>query len=238
MDIAGSVEGQGGGFSSIKRSQLENIEIPIPSINEQHSIVKRIEALNERVEEIQRTAVEREREFDTLLQALYTRMIEKADRKPLKEVASLVRRKIDTKPDELYEEMGVRSFGKGTFKKPVLTGEQIGKKRIYHIHEGDLVFSNVFAWERAIAVAKAEDQGRVGSHRFITYVPHEKTATSHFLCHHFLSKQGIEDIRAASPGSAGRNRTLGLKKLAEIKVPVPEYRQQRLFAEIAKRREL
>jgi type I restriction enzyme S subunit len=150
----------------------------------------------------------------------------------------LVRRAIKTKSDEKYQEMGIRSFGKGTFKKPVLTGKQIGNKRIYLIHEGDPVFNNVFAWEKAIAIAKKEDHSRVGSHRFITYVPHEGQATSEFLCHHFLNERGIEDIRAASPGSAGRNRTLGLNKLENILVPVPEYEEQKRFAEIAKRRQL
>jgi type I restriction enzyme S subunit len=120
----------------------------------------------------------------------------------------------------------------------VLSGKQIGNKRIYCIHEGDLVFNNVFAWEKAIAVAKPEDHGRVGSHRFITYVPHKGKATSEFLCHHFLGERGIEDIRAASPGSAGRNRTLGLQKLEKILVPVPDYDKQKRFSEIAKRREL
>ena len=167
--------------------------------------------------------------MDTLLQALYSRIIEGVDWKPLKEVASLVRRAVKTKPDGQYEEMGIRSFGKGTFQKPVLTGRQIGNKRIYTIHEGDLVFNNVFAWEKAIGV---------GSHRFITYVPHQGQATSEFLCHHFLGERGIEDIRAASPGSAGRNRTLGLKKMEKILVPVPEYKEQKQFAEIARRRQL
>jgi len=199
--------------------------------------VARIEELTRRAEEAHKLAAEREAELDTLLQALYSRMIEGVEWKPLKEVASLVRRAVKTKPDGRYEEMGIRSFGKGTFQKPVLTGNQIGSKRIYTIHEGDLVFNNVFAWEKAIAVAKAEDHGRVGSHRFITYVSHEGQATPEFLCHHFLGERGIEDIRAASPGSAGRNRTLGLKKLEKILVPVPEYHEQKRFAEIAKRRQ-
>ncbi|MDD5757988.1 MAG: restriction endonuclease subunit S [Desulfobulbaceae bacterium] len=204
----------------------------------QRRIVELIGKLTIRADDALRVSAEREIELDTLLQSLYSRMIEESDWKPLGKVASLVRRAISTKSNESYEEMGVRSFGKGTFVKPVLTGKQLGNKRIYRIHEGDLVFNNVFAWERAIAVAKAEDHGRVGSHRFITYVPHEKKATSEFLCHHFLSKHGIEDIRAASPGSAGRNRTLGLKKLEKIKVPVPDYDEQKRFAEIARRRQL
>jgi len=217
---------------------LREATIPVPAIDEQSRIVAGIEELTRRAEEARKLAAERETELDTLLQALYSRMIEGSDWKPLGKVASLVRRAVKTKPDGRYQEMGIRSFGKGTFQKPVLTGEQIGNKRIYTIHEGDLVFNNVFAWEKAIAVAKAEDHGRVGSHRFITYVPHEGRATSEFLCHHFLGERGIEDIRAASPGSAGRNRTLGLKKLERIPVPVPDYDEQKRFAEIAKRRQL
>jgi len=225
--------------ATLNTKTMPLIEVAFPEdINEQRRIVARIEELTRRAEESRKLAVEREAELDTLLQALYSRMIEEASWKPLKEVASLVRRAVKTKPDGRYEEMGIRSFGKGTFQKPVLTGKQIGNKRIYTIHEGDLVFNNVFAWEKAIAVAKAEDHGRVGSHRFITYVPHEGQATSEFLCHHFLGERGIEDIRAASPGSAGRNRTLGLKKLEKILVPIPEFDEQKRFSEIARRRQL
>ncbi len=209
--------------------------IPIPPLDEQRRIVARIEELTSRAEEARKLVLEREGELDNLLQALYNKMIEDVKWKPLNKVASIVRRPVKTKPDEEYEEMGIRSFGKGTFKKPVLTGEQIGNKRIYYIHEGDLVFNNVFAWERAIAVAKAEDHGRVGSHRFISYVPNKGQATSEFLCHHFLGERGIEDIRAASPGSAGRNRTLGLKKLDEILVPAPDFNEQKQFSEMAQR---
>jgi type I restriction enzyme S subunit len=233
-EIAQSEEG----YPSLRLSEISELDIPIPPIDEQRRIVARIEELTRRAEEARKLAAEREAELAALLQALYSRMIEGVEWKPLKEIASLVRRAVKTKPDGRYEEMGIRSFGKGTFQKPVLTGKQIGNKRIYTIHEGDLVFNNVFAWEKAIAVAKPEDHGRVGSHRFITYLPHEGQATSGFLCHHFLGERGIEDIRAASPGSAGRNRTLGLKKLEKILVPVPEYDEQKRFAEIAKRRQL
>ncbi len=234
--IAESVMGHGGGFTAIRKDQLKAFEIPIPPLDEQRRIVARIEELTHRAEEVRRLSVTREKELDLLLQSAYGRMIADVEWKPLSKAASLVRRGISVKPEGEYEEMGIRSFGKGTFKKPVLTGKEIGSKRIYRIHEGDLVFNNVFAWEGAVAVAQEEDQDRVGSHRFITYAPHEGVSTSEFLCHHFLSERGIEDIRAASPGSAGRNRTLGLKKLEQINVPVPDHQEQKRFAEMAKRR--
>jgi type I restriction enzyme S subunit len=220
----------------IRRDLLYQLRIPVPTPDEQRRIVSRIEELTSRAEEVHRLSFEIEDNLDLFLKAAYYRMIEGVQWKPLKEVASFVRRVIHIKPDEEYEEMGVRSFGKGTFRKPILTGRQIGSKRIYRIHEGDLVFNNVFAWEGAIAVAQSEDYGRVGSHRFITYVPHQGKATSESLCYHFLSEKGLEDICAASPGSAGRNRTLGLEKLKNINVPVPNYQKQLLFSRIAKRR--
>lgn len=53
--------------------------------------------------------------------------------------------------------------------------------------------------------------------------------TSHFLCFYFLTDEGLELVRAASPGGAGRNRTLGLDALANISVPVPALEAQRWF---------
>ncbi|WP_256770249.1 hypothetical protein [Alteromonas stellipolaris] len=95
-----------------------------------------------------------------------------------------------------------------------------------------LVFSNVFAWEGAIAVVKKKDEGRVGSHRFITCLPKSGIVTADFLCFYFLTTDGLEKIQAASPGGAGRNRTLGLKKLENIEVPVPDYDMQLWFNQL------
>jgi hypothetical protein len=58
---------------------------------------------------------------------------------------------------ERFRGMGnalIRSFGKGTFHKPPLSGSDVGTKRLYRIEPGDLLFSNVFAWEGAIAIAQ------------------------------------------------------------------------------------
>jgi type I restriction enzyme S subunit len=125
--------------------------------------------------------------------------------------------------------LGIRSFGKGTFHKPALSGFDLGNKRIFRIEPGDLLFSNVFAWEGAIAVAQPEDAGRVGSHRYMTCVPNPDRAVASFLCFNFLTSEGLDLIRAASPGGAGRNRTLGIQALAEIKVPVPPTHEQQWF---------
>jgi hypothetical protein len=79
--------------------------------------------------------------------------------------------------------------------------------------KGDLLFSNVFSWEGAIAVCVAK----------------EGVAKASYLCFHFLTERGLQQIGGASPGSAGRNRTLGLKALENIQVPVPPFEKQVWF---------
>ena len=68
------------------------------------------------------------------------------------EVAPIVRRKVEVDVDGKYPELGVRSFGKGTFHRPVSNGIDVGTKKLYSIEPGDLVFSNVFSWEGAISI--------------------------------------------------------------------------------------
>ena len=105
----------------------------------------------------------------------------------------------------------------------------VGTKKLYRIASRDLVFNIVVAWEGAVAVARDEDEGRVGSHRFLTCVPVPGGPSVEFLLYYFLSRDGLRRLGEASPGGAGRNRTLGLKKLAAITVPVPSIEKQRWF---------
>lgn len=231
-EISASVAGQGGGFTAIKRDQVEALQVPVPSLDEQKRIVLRIEHQTNRVNFIRDAQRQLAVDVRGLLEGYYEEITSNADWMPLGEIAPQVRRPISVQSGQSYPELGIRSFGKGTFHKPAITAEQLGSKRIFHIHPGDLIFNNVFAWEGAVAVVRPEDAGRVGSHRFITCVPKPKVATSPFLYFHFTTEQGLHDLGDASPGGAGRNRTLGLTKLAAIKVPVPDYDKQVVFARL------
>jgi type I restriction enzyme, S subunit len=222
------------GQSAFMKDALLAVNIPIPPLAEQRRIVARVEALTDRSQKLSGLNSSLVEDMTRLLRAEYKRITEGAPTKPFSDVAKLVRRWVKTKPDQNYPETGIRSFGKGTFRKPALTGEQLGTKRICRIKAGDLVFMNVFAWEGAIAVAQPEDDGRVASHRFMMHEVLPDQATAEFLCYYFLTERGLEQIRGASPGSAGRNRTLGITKLEKIPVPMPPIEDQRRFAKLRK----
>jgi len=205
------------------------LEIPIPPLAEQRRIAAQIAEFASHVHDartLRKTVVE---EIKNMLIGAFRQIAKTASRRAMREVAPLVRRPVEVDQTTLYPELGIRSFGNGTFHKPELSGLELGGKRIFKIAPGDLVFSNVFAWEGAIAVAKPEDAGRFGSHRFITCVAKPGEVTARFLCFYFLTKEGLELIQIASPGGAGRNRTLGLEALANIEVPVPSYTLQVWF---------
>lgn len=221
----------------LREAAFLDLTVQIPTeVGQQQRILRQLESILCRLDDAASRSTELEREIDSLLLASYQRITTGVGTVPFSHAAALCRRKIVVQPDAAYPELGVRSFGKGTFHKPALTGTQLGGKRIYGIEPGDLVFNNVFAWEGAVAVAGAEDKGRVGSHRFITFVPRPDRVSAHFLCYHFLTQKGLEDLGKASPGSAGRNRTLGLKSLARIEVPVPPLEDQLWFEELMVRR--
>jgi type I restriction enzyme S subunit len=204
-------------------------EIPLPSLDEQLRIVERLDRAEALVAQRRSVADAVDQELATLLAAAFHRVIKDAPRAPMGEVAPLVRRSVLVKLDCSYPELGIRSFGKGTFHKPPLSGVDAGSKRLFEVHTDDLVFSNVFAWEGAVAVAGPEDHGRFGSHRFISRVTDPRLATPRFLRFWFLTPDGVQKLGEASPGGAGRNRTLGLNALDRIEVPLPSLDAQQWF---------
>lgn len=213
----------------LKENELLNMQIPLPSLDEQRRIVARLDRVAELIEKRRQAIAASERDLQALLSKAFERAIHGAPLRTMAEVAPLVRRPVEIEPDKSYPELGVRSFGRGTFHKPELDGTQVGTKKLFQIEPGDLLFNIVFAWEGAVAVVQSDDKDRVGSHRFLTCVTAPDTVTAGFLLFYFLTRDGLQQLGEASPGGAGRNRTLGLKKLEAIKVPVPPIGVQHWF---------
>jgi type I restriction enzyme S subunit len=206
--------------------------IPLPPLDEQKLIVARLDAAAAAALCRRVGADAMQAEIAATLRAAFFSITADAPRARMGEIVPLVRRPVTIDPEASYPELGVRSFGKGTFHKPSLPGLEVGSKKLFSIAAGDLLFNIVFAWEGAVAVAATGDSGRVGSHRFLTCIADPDRSSADFLRYWFLSEEGLLALNRASPGGAGRNRTLGIKALEAIIVPMPSLDAQHWFDQL------
>ena len=138
---------------------------------------------------------------------------------------------VDVHADEIYTQIGIRSHGKGLFHKEPVTGESLGNKAVYWIEPDCFVLNIVFAWEQAIGKTTQAEVGMIGSHRFPMYRPIDGKVDIDYLISYLLTKRGRDILEAASPGGAGRNRTLGQDRFMKSKIILPTPAEQKKIAE-------
>ncbi|MDM8552417.1 restriction endonuclease subunit S [Desulfobacterales bacterium HSG2] len=143
-----------------------------------------------------------------------------------------IRKSVKVEPDEIYEEIGIRSHGKGLFHKEPVTGEKIGNKSVFWIETNCLVLNIVFAWEQAVAKTTDLEKGKIASHRFPMYKAKPQITDLDYVLYFFKSPIGKHSLGLASPGGAGRNKTLGQGEFSKLKIPYPPYPEQQKIAKI------
>lgn len=228
-----ALSGEGRGIGA-RRERLHPDEflahqVPLPPLDEQQRIVKQLDAVEARIAQRQSEVDAVDKELARLLAAAFHRIAEDAPRARMGDVAPLVRRSTMIDPEASYTEIGVRSFFKGTFHRRTVSGTEFTWQKLFRINEGDLIFSNLMAWEKGIALAGAADEGCVGNHRMLTCEADRGRLVPGFLWFYFTTDEGFAQVVAASPGTIARNKTLSSEELPNITVPVPSLDAQRWF---------
>lgn len=211
---------------------LANVRVPLPPLDEQRSIVARLDAVSARLRARADAAERQEAELAAMLQQAFARITAGSPRARMADVAPLVRRPVEIEQDGTYDEIGARAFGRGLFLKPTLRGDSLTWQKLFRIEADDLVISNIKAWEGAFAVAEPAHHGKVASHRYLTCVADQRRLLPGVLWFFLQARDGLAQIQAASPGSADRNRTLAQDRLEAILVPVPPLDAQQGFEEL------
>lgn len=145
---------------------------------------------------------------------------------------SRIEKPVKVNPNEWYTQIGIRSHGKGLFYKEPVTGAELGNKAVYWVQPNCFVLNIVFAWEQAIGKTSQAEAGMIGSHRFPMYRPINDKIDIDYLIAYLLTKRGTDILEMASPGGAGRNRTLGQEHFLKSKVVFPSVAEQQKIAAI------
>ena len=139
---------------------------------------------------------------------------------------------VNVESDKEYVQIGIRSHGKGLFYKEPVLGKALGNKQVFWIQPNCFILNVVFAWEQAITKTTENEIGMIGSHRFPMYRPKNDLVDINYLIYYFLTKRGTDILEAASPGGAGRNRTLGQERFLKSKITLPPLPEQQKIAAI------
>lgn len=150
------------------------------------------------------------------------------------EIFEKVGKPVDVQDNKKYVEIGIRSHGKGLFYKNSTTKEEIGNKRVFFVEPDCFVVNIVFAWERAVARTTCNETGMIASHRFPMYKPKPDIVSLDYITTYFITKYGQNILIMASPGGAGRNKTLGQKEFANSTIFLPSYDEQIKIATLIK----
>lgn len=134
------------------------------------------------------------------------------------------------KPKEVYTRIGIRSHAKGTFHELVENPEEVNMDTLYVVKKDDFIVNITFAWEHAIALASDDDDGKLVSHRFPTYVFDNNSP----LYYKYVFCQDIfrQRLELISPGGAGRNRVLNKTDFINLEIYRPPLPEQQKIAEI------
>ena len=151
---------------------------------------------------------------------------------PTNKVLKTIKKAVNVEPNTEYREIGIKSHGKGIFHKKLVQGNKLGNKRVFWVEEKCFIVNIVFAWEQAIAMTSENERGLIASHRFPMYKPKNDLISLGYLLAFYQSPRGKFQLNLASPGGAGRNKTLGQKEFAQSLIPLPTIYEQQKIAEI------
>jgi type I restriction enzyme S subunit len=219
------------GKNRIRPEQFLKVEIPLPPLPEQQRIIARVDALARCVEEARGLRRASVKQADSLVESQFrsflTQHSDKTEILPLDKLMTLQRRPVKVSPDGEYREIGIYSYGKGIFHKPARTGFEVGEKDLYLVKESDLILQITFAGEGAVAIAGREEDGMFASVRFPTFRVNEAICDARYLLMYLRTSEGVFQLGKISPGSAGRNKVLSLKRIGEVLIPVIPLNSQR-----------
>ena len=217
---------------SLKPKDIADVEIKLPPIADQQRIVELLDNMQQQLLAADKLRVSIDRDIASLLAVRFQETLTQAKWLPMSDVAPIVRREVTINLESNYTELGVRSFFKGAFIRRTVAGNEFTWQKLYQVNANDLIFSNIMAWEKGIALAGSEHDQCVGNHRMLTCEAKPEKTLAAFLHYYFTTDEGFAKVYAASPGTAARNRTLTANALMGLEVPIPPLSVQRQFVEL------
>lgn len=215
---------------------LKGKKISLPtSVEEQIKVAEFLKAVEDRIFQLNKKKKLLEQYKRNVIQKIFSKELRFKNKEekyrdwqtfPVKKILKRYSNPVNVDVNKTYSQIGIKSHGKGIFYKEAVLGGELGNKRVFWIAEDKLILNIVFAWERAVSKTSIKEIGMVASHRFPMYEPVKELLNLDFILYFFLTPRGKSYLELASPGGAGRNKTLGQNEFEKLKISIPSIAEQ------------
>ena len=228
IELQSKAKGLGARRETVSVDQFLTVEIPLPPLPEQQSIVARIDEVAKQLDHAQFLQATVATEAEELCRALLRDTETVAT--PLREVVSLRAPDVRVQADLSYHFAGVYSFGRGVFVGNTKSGTEFAYPRLTRLRAGDFVYPKLMAWEGAFGIVPPECDGLVVSTEFPVFEVNRDRVLPAVLDVHFRNPALWTSIGGASTGTNVRRRRLNPQDFLDLELPLPSMERQRLLA--------
>ena len=231
-----SKRAQGKSVVHLHNSDLQEVNLTFPLLNEQKEISSLFEKMDSVITLHQCKLEKLKLTKKALLQKLFPKngkripeirfkgFTDAWEQRNLESLFTKYEDKVKT-PNSGYWRLGLRSHCKGTFHTYVDAGNELETAEMNRVQSGNFILNITFAWERALAVTNEEDQDKLVSHRFPQFKPNSDLAID-FFKHTLIDKRFKHHLELSSPGGAGRNKVLKIADMLKYELLVPSIKEQ------------
>lgn len=131
--------------------------------------------------------------------------------------------------DGTYPIAGVYGFGRGVLLREPLRGIETKYTTLTQLHESDVVYSKLKAFEAAITVVDAPAEGHYVSQEFPVFAVSPEI-NSRYLDHFLKSSQFLKSLAALSTGIGARRERVHPDRFLSLSVPIPSRADQDCIA--------
>lgn len=231
--LQGKAKGMGARRESVSPAQFLSLEIPLPTLAKQQTIVARLDALAEKTRQLEAHLDAVERYAESLLRAyIFHPPGEKPVKKPMAELVAM--RQPDVRVDRLaqYQFAGVYSFGRGVFASVNKAGSEFAYERLSTVHSGDFTYPKLMAWEGALGVVPPECDGMVVSPEFPVFTVNTQAVLPEVMDIYFRTPEVWPELAEISGGTNMRRRRLQPSAFLAYQMPLPSMSSQLKLREI------
>ena len=223
-------------YAAIRPGNVLTYTIPLPSLNEQHRIVAKLDKVAGLVGEAKATKANIRREVQALLRALVHGAPEQPHPTvPFGEVALLRPVDIEVEPDTEYQFAGVYSFGRGVFRSRVKAGSGVSYKKLICLERNDFTYPKLMAWEGALGVVPEECAGCYVSPEFPVFEINEDILHPAVVDAYFKDPLVWPSLVGTSKGTNARRRRLHPDTIRSHHIPIPPKGVQKTIRDIIER---